>query len=46
VGAQGRLAGAIVPLQVGVLQFPVPSARRCYKLGQACAAPSKAIRKT
>lgn len=24
----------IVPLQVGVLQFPVPSARRCYKLGQ------------
>ena len=25
----------IVPLQVGVLQFPVPSARRCYKLGQA-----------
>ena len=27
--------GAIVPLQVGVLQFPVPSARRCYKLGHA-----------
>jgi len=26
---------AIVPLQVGVLQFPVPSARRCYKLGAA-----------
>jgi len=25
--------GAIVPLQVGVLQFPIPSARRCYKLG-------------
>jgi len=25
----------IVPLQVGVLQFPVPSALRCYKLGQA-----------
>ena len=25
----------IVPLQVGVLQSPVPSARRCYKLGQA-----------
>jgi gallate dioxygenase len=24
-----------VPLQVGVLQVPVPSARRCYKLGQA-----------
>jgi len=27
--------GAIVPLQCGVLQFPVPSARRCFKLGQA-----------
>ncbi|HIV72681.1 MAG TPA: gallate dioxygenase [Candidatus Aquabacterium excrementipullorum] len=26
---------AIVPLQVGVLQFPIPSARRCWKLGQA-----------
>jgi len=26
--------GKIVPLQVGVLQFPVPSARRCFKLGQ------------
>ncbi|CAE1145412.1 gallate dioxygenase [Serratia rhizosphaerae] len=25
----------VVPLQVGVLQFPIPSARRCYKLGQA-----------
>lgn len=25
----------IIPLQVGVLQFPAPSARRCYKLGQA-----------
>ncbi|KAF1018701.1 MAG: Gallate dioxygenase [Paracidovorax wautersii] len=25
----------IIPLQIGVLQFPVPSARRCYKLGQA-----------
>ena len=25
----------IVPLQVGVLQFPVPSARRCYRLGHA-----------
>jgi gallate dioxygenase len=37
---------AIVPLQCGVLQFPVPSARRCFKLGQGCAAPSKAIRKT
>ena len=26
--------GKIVPLQMGVLQFPVPSARRCFKLGQ------------
>ncbi len=26
---------AIVPLQVGVLQFPIPTAARCYKLGQA-----------
>jgi gallate dioxygenase len=25
----------VVPLQMGVLQFPVPSARRFYKLGQA-----------
>jgi gallate dioxygenase len=27
--------GAIVPLQVGVLQFPTPNARRCFKLGRA-----------
>ena len=26
---------AVVPLQIGVLQFPIPTARRCYKLGQA-----------
>lgn len=26
---------AIVPLQVGVLQFPIPSAARCYKLGRS-----------
>ncbi|HTQ73040.1 MAG TPA: gallate dioxygenase [Burkholderiales bacterium] len=26
---------AVVPLQVGVLQFPIPSARRCYALGQS-----------
>ncbi len=26
---------AVVPLQVGVLQFPIPTARRCYKLGQS-----------
>lgn len=25
----------LIPLQVGVLQSPVPSARRCYRLGQA-----------
>lgn len=25
----------IVPLQVGVLQFPIPSAKRCFKLGEA-----------
>ncbi len=25
----------IVPLQVGVLQFPIPSAARCFKLGKA-----------
>ena len=25
----------LVPLQVGVVQFPIPSAARCYKLGQA-----------
>ncbi|QJE02793.1 gallate dioxygenase [Massilia forsythiae] len=33
--AEGTWPGAIVPLQCGVLQFPVPSARRCFKLGQA-----------
>ncbi|HVZ21525.1 MAG TPA: gallate dioxygenase [Vicinamibacterales bacterium] len=27
--------GAMVPLQIGVLEFPIPSARRCYKLGQS-----------
>lgn len=25
----------IIPLQVGVLQFPIPTARRCFRLGQA-----------
>ena len=25
----------VVPLQVGVLQFPIPSARRCHNLGKA-----------
>jgi gallate dioxygenase len=28
-------ATKIVPLQVGVLQFPIPTAARCYKLGKA-----------
>ena len=32
---EGQWPAAIVPLQVGVLQFPIPTARRCYKLGQA-----------
>jgi gallate dioxygenase len=27
--------GAIVPLQMGVLQSPMPSARRCFRFGQA-----------
>lgn len=27
--------GAIVPLQVGVLEFPIPTARRCFALGRA-----------
>ncbi len=26
---------ALVPLQVGVLQFPIPTARRCWRFGQA-----------
>lgn len=32
---QGSWPVPIVPLQMGVLQFPIPSARRFYKLGQA-----------
>jgi gallate dioxygenase len=27
--------GAIVPLQVGVLEFPIPSAKRCFNLGKS-----------
>ena len=27
--------GAIVPLQIGVLEFPIPSARRCFRLGRS-----------
>lgn len=26
---------SLVPLQIGVLQFPIPTARRCFKLGRA-----------
>ena len=26
---------AVIPLQIGVLQFPIPTARRCFKLGRA-----------
>jgi gallate dioxygenase len=37
---------ALIPLQMGVLQFPIPSARRFYKLGQACGARSRAIPRT
>lgn len=31
----GPWRGNIVPLQVGVLQLPIPNARRCYKLGKS-----------
>jgi gallate dioxygenase len=31
----GEWIRPIVPLQVGVLQFPIPTARRCFRLGQA-----------
>ena len=27
--------GKMIPLVVGVLQFPIPSAKRCFKLGQS-----------
>jgi len=27
--------GAVIPLQINVLQYPMPTALRCYKLGQA-----------
>jgi gallate dioxygenase len=32
---KGEWPARIVPIVVGVLQFPIPSARRCYKLGQS-----------
>ncbi|HTR39162.1 MAG TPA: gallate dioxygenase [Bryobacteraceae bacterium] len=31
----GEWAAKVIPLQIGVLQFPIPSARRCFKLGQS-----------
>lgn len=31
----GPWPGQVVPLQVGVLQFPIPSAKRMWKLGKA-----------
>jgi gallate dioxygenase len=31
----GQWPTTIVPLQIGVLQFPIPTAARCYKLGKA-----------
>ena len=31
----GQWPTKIVPLQIGVLQFPIPTAARCYKLGKA-----------
>ncbi len=31
----GGWPAKVIPLQIGVLQFPIPSARRCLKLGQA-----------
>jgi gallate dioxygenase len=33
--ADGPWPGQVVPLQVGVLQLPIPSAKRMWKLGQA-----------
>lgn len=33
--AQGPWSGTVVPLQVGVLQLPIPSAKRMWKLGKA-----------
>tara|TARA_R110001632_G_scaffold7382_2_gene29377 strand:- start:17254 stop:18504 length:1251 start_codon:yes stop_codon:yes gene_type:complete len=31
----GMWKGKVVPLQVGVLQFPAPTAKRCYQFGKA-----------
>jgi gallate dioxygenase len=32
-----RWSGSVIPLQVGVLQYPIPTARRCHDLGRALA---------
>jgi gallate dioxygenase len=32
---EGGWPTALVPLQVGVLQFPIPTARRCFALGRS-----------
>lgn len=32
---EGGWPTTVIPLQVGVLQLPIPTARRCFKLGQA-----------
>jgi gallate dioxygenase len=34
-GHENGWPGAIVPLQVGVLQLPIPSAKRCFNLGKS-----------
>lgn len=31
----GRWPGAVIPFEVNVIQYPLPTARRCYRLGQA-----------
>jgi gallate dioxygenase len=31
----GKWPGAIVPFQCGVLEYPIPSAKRCYDLGKS-----------
>jgi len=33
--SDGTWGWKVLPLQVGVLQFPIPTARRCYRLGGA-----------
>ena len=38
--------GTVVPIEVNVLQHPLPSALRCYKLGQAVVGPCTPIPRT